>query len=80
MADAPIPSKDALLKQLESVKAECLKLAGDPTINPFLYVRDTVDPVVAKVKAATTVTKELAAEVMAVKACIAVKPVVEEKK
>lgn len=73
MADAPIPSKDALLKHLESVKAESLKLAGNPTINPYLYVRDTIDPVVAKVKAATTMTKELAAEVLAVKACVEVK-------
>ena len=78
MADAPIPSKEALLKHLESVKAESLKLAGNPTINPYLYVRDVVTPAVTKVTAAVTVTKELAAEILAIKPCVAQK--VEEPK
>lgn len=64
-----VPSKDALLKHLANVEKESIEnQAGKLNCNPFIWVRDNVTPLVADVKAAKEVSKELAAKVTALKA------------
>lgn len=64
------PSRDALLKHLKTVENESLKLEGSPKINPYLYVKRNVTPLVEEVNKAKEITSELANKVLAVKPCV----------
>lgn len=79
MAETPAkptpPSRESLVKHLESVKAETLKLVGTTELNPYMYIKRNVTPLEQELAAAKEISPELAARITAVKpAALAPKP------
>lgn len=62
------PSKDSLLKHIEQVKLETLKLVGTSALNPYMYIKRNVTPVEEELRAAKEVSPALSTKVQALKA------------
>ena len=59
-----LPSKDDLVKKLESKAEEAkAKLTGKLGVNPFLWIKEVVNPLIKKIKEAPEVTETHVTEV-----------------
>lgn len=64
------PSRELLLKHINNVKAETLKLVGTNKLNPYLYIKRNITPVEDELAAAKDITSALADKVIALKAAV----------
>lgn len=64
------PSREALTKHLESVKAETLKLVGTVALNPYLYIKRNVTPLEQELTSAKDISSDLAARITALKPAV----------
>ncbi len=63
-----IPSRELLVKHLNNLKAETLKLVGTDKINPYLYIKRNITPIEEELAAAKEITQPLVDKVMSLKA------------
>ena len=64
------PSRESLVKHIEAVKAETLKLVGTVALNPYLYIKRNVTPLEQELASAKDVSPELAAKIVALKPAV----------
>jgi len=76
MAETPAPvkpttsSRESLVKHIESIKAETLKLVGTVALNPYLYIKRNVTPLEQELASTKDISPELAAKIVALKPAV----------
>lgn len=64
------PSRESLVKHLESVKVDTLKLVGTTELNPYMYIKRNVTPLEQELAAAKDISTDLAARIVTVKPAV----------